>query len=608
MTILQSLTRQYDRLTKETDPARQIPRYGYSLEKISHAVVLSSGGKVVDVQSMLDITGKKPKPSQRLVPQAVVRTVNVVSNFLWDKTAYVLGVKRKDNTGEFTESALEHQEFKRHNRNLIQGCNDEGLNAFLKFLEAWHPDQFNDLRNPDQILDTNVIFRLDGQTKFLHEHVIAKETWLNHLSHLGEEDRLVGQCLVTGEVSAQARIHAKIKGVAGAQSSGASIVSFNRSSFLSYGKEQGENAPVSRYAAFAYPTALNHMLDRKNGRCVRVGDTTTVFWAETAGGGLDARISESLFSMILNPPEDDNTETSILHKQLTLIAQCSPLSDINSELNEDTRFYILGLSPNASRLSVRFWIEDSFGNLYRRSVQHFKDLLITPVPWKALPAPWMLLCETAIQRKSDKIQPTLSGALMRSILGGSPYPRSLFGAVIARIRADQQITGGRAAICKAFLTRNYRFGFETEDISMSLDKNETNVAYRLGRLFAVYENIQREAQGKSLNSTIKDQYFGAASATPASVFPVIVRKAMHHLASIKKDGRGGLVYWFENEVKAILESMGSSFPKSLRLEDQGRFIIGYYHQAFSKAKSMNENEKPGSIEDNITKTRINDDS
>ena len=596
MTILQALVRQYDRLARGEDSARKPPRYGYSLEKISYAIVLSPEGDMLDVQPLLDTSGKKPRPSLKPVPQAVVRSSGIVSNFLWDKTAYVFGVKRDANGNGNIVSAREHENFRNHNMNLLRGIDDEGLKAFLKFLEDWRPDRFDELRNADEVLDTNVVFRLESQMKFLHEHPAADEIWLNHLSLGARENDSTRQCLVTGETEKPERVHAKIKGVRGAQSSGASIVSFNLDAFSSYGKSQGGNAPVSPRAAFAYTTALNYMLTPNSGRSVLIGDTSTVFWAEATGDGIEAERAEDLFSMILEPSVTDDTETAELSKKLESIAQGRPLSDIDTKLNEDSRFCILGLAPNASRLSIRYWIEDSFGNLARQAVQHFEDLRIEPVPWKVPPAPWRLLLETAAQGKGDNIQPTLSGALMRSILEGSSYPRSLFGAVIARIRADKEINGIRAAICKAFLTRNYRLGSETEDIPMSLDKREPNAAYRLGRIFAVYEDIQQAAQGGSTNTTIKDQYFGAASATPASVFPIIARKAMHHLASIRKDGKGGLACWFEGQVESILDGMETSFPKSLRLEDQGRFAIGYYHQKSSKRNAPKENEESTSPE------------
>ena len=588
MTILQALASQYDRLASKEDPARRPPKYGYSVEKISYSIVLSPEGNIVDVQSLLDTSGKNPRPSLRQVPQAVVRSSGIVSNFLWDKTAYVFGVKRDRDTFEIVETPRELDSFRKLNSDLLCNTDDEGLLAFLKFLENWRPDRFAALSGADDILDTNVVFRLGSELQFLHERPAAGEIWLNHLASGIPNDSPNQQCLVTGEMHTPKRLHDKIKGVRGAQSSGASIVSFNLDASSSYGKVQGGNAPVSHRAAFAYATALNHMLAPGSGRNVRIGDTSTVFWAESSGDEAGAAKAEDLFSMILEPSANDETETAELSRTLETIAEGRPLSDVDPKLNENSRFYVLGLAPNASRLSIRFWIEDSFGDLAQRAFQHFRDLWIEPVPWNVPPSPWRLLLETAAHRKSENIQPTLSGSLLRSILTGDRYPQSLFGAVIARIRADNDINGIRAAICKAFLNRNSRLRNEKEDVPMSLDTSETNAAYRLGRLFALYEQVQLAALGSSVNVTIRDRYFGAASATPASVFPILARNAMHHLASIRKGDKGGLAYWFERQIESVLEGMNSAFPKSLRLEEQGRFAIGYYHQKSSKRNAPND--------------------
>ncbi len=589
MTILQALAGQYDRLASTEDTAKRPPRYGYSLEKISYAVVLSPEGGILDVQSLLDTSGNNPRPSLRSVPRSVVRSSGIVSNFLWDKTAYVFGARRDRNTERIVETPREFDSFRRLNSELLSGTDDEGLKAFLQFLEIWRPDRFAELPGADEVLDTNVVFRLGSELQFLHERPASDEIWLNHLTSSILADGPKQQCLVSGELHAPKRLHERIKGVRGAQSSGASIVSFNLDAFTSYGKVQGGNAPVSHQAAFAYTTALNHMLVPDSGRSVQIGDTTTVFWAESGSDETGDTRAEDLFSMILQPTVSDDTETEELFGTIKSIAAGRPLSEVDPKLDESTRFFVLGLAPNASRLSIRFWMEDSFGKLAQRAAQHFQDLRIEPVPWKVPPAPWRLLLETAAQRKGENIQPTLNGSLMRSILYGSRYPQSLFGAVIARIRADNEINGTRAAICKAFLNRNRRLQNENEDVPVSLDTEETNAAYRLGRLFALYEQVQQTALGRDLNVTIRERYFGAASATPASVFPILARSAMHHLSSIRKRGKSRLALRFERQVESVLEGMSSAFPKSLRLEEQGRFAIGYYHQKFSNRYAPNDN-------------------
>ena len=266
-----------------------------------------------------------------------------------------------------------------------------------------------------------------------------------------------------------------------------------------------------------------------------------------------------------------------------------PLEQAAPDIDPATRYYVLGLGPNAARLSVRFWHQGTLGELSGRFREHWQDLRLDPSPWKTQPAARQILYETAVQRKPENIPPALGGALMRAIITGGRYPRPLFATVVARMRADGDITGRRAAICKACLARDYRLGFEEEDVPVSLNPDETNPAYRLGRLFAVYEGVQRAALGRDVNATIKDRYFGAASTTPASIFPLLERNSAHHLSSLRRSGKGGLAHWFEREIDAILSGVDTAFPRSLRLEDQGRFALGYHHQRPTKhAASEND--------------------
>jgi CRISPR-associated protein Csd1 len=383
--------------------------------------------------------------------------------------------------------------------------------------------------------------------------------------------------------------------VRGAQSSGASIVSFNLDAFTSYGKEQGDNAPVSEEAASAYTTALNYLL-RPNGRNrVQIADASTVFWAES-----QAPAEEALVSALFHPPTEDEDEAgktsagearfdageaAKIRNILNQVAKGRALEEAAPELRAGTRFFILGLAPNAARIAVRFWHEDTLGNLARRFSEHYRDLFIEPAPWRTLPAVWRLLFETAVQRKAENIPPNLAGEVMRAILTGGRYPRSLLGAVVIRMRADGAINGMRAAICKASLNRDARLSGRKEDIPVSLDKANANPGYRLGRLFAVLETIQTRALGSEINATIRDRYYGAASATPAAVLPLLLRNANHHLARLRKDGRGGLAFTFEREIGEILDPFSDQLPRNLRIEEQGRFAIGYYHQRFAKRPS-----------------------
>ena len=567
MTILQALATQYDRLL-EDDP--RPPEYGYSQEALSFAVVLSPEGQPIDVRDIRETSGKTPRPSRRSVPRPPPdrRGTKVVPNFLWDKTAYAMGMTRSQDTKEATLARRgEHDAFKSLHQRLLLGSEDGGLKAVAAFLDQWDPSRYESLRHHDEMLDANVVFRLDDELGYVHDRPAARQIWQNYLASQSEAK---GLCLVTGRHAPVLRLHDKIKGVRGAQSAGASIVSFNLDAFESYGRKQGDNAPVSERAAFAYTTALNTMLAPNSRRHIRIGDSTVVFWAETPA-------AEELILNCFEGPPDDEGESELIRDVLAKVSQGKPVRDASPGVHENTRYYMLGLAPNAARLSVRFWHEDSIGSFARRIAEHWGDLRLDPPAWPSTPAVWSILLETAAQRRADNIPATLGGALMRAVLTGGRYPQSLYGTVVARMRADKEINGRRVAICRACLARDYRLGFVDEDISMSLNPDDTNVAYRLGRLFAVYENAQRAALGQ-LNSTIKDRYFGSASATPASVFPLLERSSANHLATLRKSEKGGLAHWFDREIDAIVGGLDSAFPRSLRLEEQGRFAIGYHHQ------------------------------
>ena len=576
MTILQALASCHDRLAAKGET----PAYGFSNERISYAIVLSPDGeKAVDVVPLLDTSGKKPRPRLYQVPQPVKRTSGIASNFLWDKTAYALGIKADSRTKQVVPAAREHAAFKELHADMLNGSDDEGLQALLRFLNGWQPEAYDSLPHSEEMLGTNVVFRLDGELRLLHERPAAETIWANYLdAQPGAE----GVCLVTGNNARIKRLHPAVKGVMGAKSSGASLISFNLDAFESFGKSQGANAPVSERAVSAYTTALNMLLAHGSRRRIQIGDATTVFWAE-------APEAEAVVAAFLQSPPEDDTESVRVRDVIEKMAHGVPLEQAAPAIDPGTRYYVLGLGPNAARLSVRFWHQGTLGELSGRFREHWQDLRLDPSPWKTQPAARQILYETAVQRKPEKIPPALGGALMRAIITGGRYPRPLFASVVARMRADGDITGRRAAICKACLARDYRLGFEEEDVPVSLNPDETNPAYRLGRLFAVYEGVQRAALGRDVNATIKDRYFGAASTTPASIFPLLERNSAHHLSSLRRSGKGGLAHWFEHEIDAILSGVDTAFPRSLRLEDQGRFALGYHHQRPTKhAASEND--------------------
>ena len=525
--ILSALNDYYERLAVRN----AVPIIGYSQEKISYTLILDSAGKVVDVQSNLTQVGKKTLPKSMTVPQPEKRTAGIRPNFLWDKSSYVLGVSAKASE----RVGNEHEAFKSFHLDLLAEIEDTSIQAFVAFLKHWQPADFQGPLFNDDMLDANLVFRLDGQHSYLHETPSALRVRTNLLA---STDASAGLCLVTGQTRPLARLHPAVKGVNGAQSSGASIVSFNLDSFSSYGKRQAERA-------------------------------------------------EWCFADLLSPPADDASEAAKLRTVLDAVSAGRPLRELALSLEDTTQLHVLGLAPNASRLSVRFWFTGHLVSFAQRLAEHYHDLSLQPAPWKNEPAIWRLLLATAPSRdgrsKSEDVAPQLAGEVARAVLTGSRYPRSLLSSVIMRMRADGDVSGVRVALCKAVLTRDKRLGVKgiNEEVPVSLNKDAGNPGYRLGRLFAVLENAQRAALGTQVNATIRDRYYGAASATPASVFPMLLRNTQNHLAKVRKD-KPGFAHNLEKDIAEIIAGLGSEFPRSMRIEDQGRFAIGYYHQAQSR--------------------------
>lgn len=558
MSILASLVRAYERLP-------DAPPFGFSTEKIGFVVTLRADGSPAHV---IDLRGddKRRTPAALFVPQAVKRTVGIAPNFLWDKTAYALGVT----AGEGRRTAQEHDAFKARHRDWLAGTNDPGLLAFLGFLDRWRPEDFAALGRDESLRDQNVVFALASEwdgVSFLHNRPAAKAAWARKIGADAADPKV---CLVSGAPGPVARLHPAIKGVWGAQSSGASLVSYNLDAFTSYGHEQGDNAQVSEAAAFAYTTALNIFLAQGSKHRIQVGDASTAFWAE-CDVAASAEEAEDMFAAFVNPESvaaEDTAQATRVRERLAAIRAGRPLREIAPALDADVRFFVLGLAPNAARLSVRFYVEDTFGAIAANYGRFLKDMAILPAP-RGEPGLWRYLSELAVQGKRENVPPNLAGDWMRAILTGTPYPRTLLAAALMRARADQNVNALRAAMMRAVLVRNLK-----EEVPVALDEDNPNTAYQLGRLFAVMEGAQYAALGK-VNAPIGDRYYAAASSTPARVFATLLRGLKVHVADARKRSRGG---WIEPRVAGIMTHLPADLPKTLKLEEQARFAIGYYHE------------------------------
>ena len=583
--ILASLARYYRRLAAETDEMGnpKVPPYGFSEEKIGWILMLDKEGRLKDVIPHLS-EDKKPQPKYMSVPKVGGSDSNSIKpKFLWGNSQYILGITAKE-TKDPSRTTRCYNSFRSYHLGLLKDSQDEGLLALRKFLETWQPDMFQNQPCKKEMLDTNMVFKLSGTSGYIHQRKDALKLWIQEIEN---EEISDGFCLISGEQSKIAEKHPVIKGVNGGKAE-QMIVSFNKEAFVSFGKEQGANAPVSEQSAFAYTTALNYLLRQRNqeanNHCLTIGDTSTVFWAE-ADDSTTAQAAEGFFAHVFTPP-DDEQESAKVFNVLEQMSKGRPLQEIVPELSPNTRFYILGLAPNAARISVRFWLDTTFGQLAENLAQHWQDLALEPCAWKTPPSIFKLLLETAIKfknsegryekPKAETISPVLAGEMTRAVICGTPYPLSLLSQLITRIRADGDVNGLRVAMMKAVLERRFRKGFIEEGVPMSLNNESPNRAYLLGRLFAVLERIQYQALGE-LNAGIADRYYGSASAVPFSVFPRLLSGAKHHLSRLRKD-KAGMAVNLDKDLGEIIAKLPETFPRHLSIDEQGRFAIGYYHQ------------------------------
>jgi len=553
--ILQKLNEHYDRLAD--DPETKLARPGFTQQGISYEVVLESDGRLHAIQDVREVAGKRTTPRSMLVPGGAKPSGSGINaNFLWDRTDYMLGYKADDEKPERTVKAFEA--FRQRHLDAEADINAPEYKALCTFLRNWSPEQAKDHPVLIDVSGGFGVFRIRNQQSYVHE-VPAILEYARQAPPDDDDSPAAGQCLITGEVAPIARLHEpKIKGVVGANTAGAPIVSFNFDATESYQKQSSYNAPVSEAAAFKYCTALNHLLTRGSRQKVLVGGDTVVCWTE------QSTPFESAFGTIINgDTEDEATREEVIHT-LWRIADGGPIDELGKL---DTPFYILGLSPNAGRVSVRFWHVSSIGQMQQHLAMHHRELAIDHGDFDPdILFLWQLLRQTA--RESKDIPPLLAGAMIRAILTGQPYPDAMYSAIRRRILADRNINYARTAFIKAYLIRN-----QHKEIDVSLNPDRTEPAYQLGRLFAALEKAQEDALGRGLNATIKDRYFGAASSTPASVFPRLIRLNQHHMRKLE----GGIRVNTEKRMQSIADRV-DDFPRHLNMVDQGLFALGYYHQ------------------------------
>jgi len=563
--ILQALCDYYERKP-------DLPRLGFETKAIPFVIALTPAGQLVQIEDTRHTDGKKKIARNFLMPQGVKKTSGVAANLLWDNAEYVLGVTSSGKPDRVQE---QHAAFQAKLDTLADKTDDAGLAAVRTFLKA--PDRVRLEADPlwPEILEINPVmtFRLNGDLELVCQRPAIRAV-LEKVETNAEEIT----CSISGETDGFERLHTSIKGVWGAQSSGANIVSFNKDAFNSFGKEQGANAPVGKRAAFAYTTALNYLLSKESSQRIQVGDASTVFWSEK-----HTDLEDTFADLFDEPPKDNPAKQVDAIKALFK----SPQTGVPSDEGGKTHFYVLGLAPNAARISVRFWQVGTVAEMSERIRQYFDDLEIvrheTLSPFLPLQTnrknSLALLNSLVLDGDPSRIPPNLAGEFMRAILAGLPYPKTLLQAAVRRIRAEQEVTYPRAALIKACLNRQARYlPSQEKEIAVSLDENNIDTAYRLGRLFAVLERIQEEAN-PGIRATIRNTYWGAASGTPGKVFPLLLNLATKHISKIRRE-KPGRATNLEKLVGGIIDALqpGLPFPTTLCLNDQGRFIVGFYHQ------------------------------
>lgn len=558
--ILQALNELYSRLAD--DPAYEIAPPGFSPQKVSFRVVLKPDGSVFSVEDAR-VDGNTINPQ---VPQPEKRTSGVKAQFLCDKREYVFGAGAEDLKPDCFEA------FKSKHLAWEKDINSPAYSVLCRFLERWTPDQFAERNFPADVFESFGVFQIQGELKCIHDCKIIRDWWIRKKSE-SDEASVISQCLITGEIGETMGIHDDIKGF---KSSVALVGIQSNSSYESYGKSKTENCPISKKAGFRYATALTSLLagPQKKKHRTRLVDTTVVHWTETPSP------IEDVFAAIFGESAEKQGESqnqSRLSQITRLLAAVKSGSNYNDFGDPATAFYLFGLEqPNPGRFSIRFFhrstVAEILCNLHKHQqaleiIRQFTEPVGKRLPDPEFPAIWQILRETA--RVADEIPPLLAGALARSIIEGAPYPEGLLTAIIRRIHADRTINYLRAATLKAILVRNHQ-----QTIPVMLNTSNTDPAYLLGRLFAALEKTQEDALG-NLNAGIRDRFYSSASATPAAVFPRLLRSYQHHLSGLT----GGAKINRERLIQDILSAIDAAgLPNQLSLKSQGVFAIGYYHQ------------------------------
>ena len=564
--ILHALTQYYQRKA-ESDGG--VAPEGFENKEIPFIIVIDKQGNFIQLEDTRELKGKKKVGRTFLVPKGLGRSGSKsyeVSNILWDHYGYVLayaGEKGQE------QADKQHASFTANVNELKQALPDDaGVAAVAAFLASAEEKskvmQAANWTECAKVKGCNLSFRLVDEAIDLVCQSKAVQEYVSQANQVKSDNVQKGICLVTGKPAPIARLHNAVKGV---NAKPAPFTSVNLSAFESYGKEQGFIFPVGEQAMFEYTTALNILLAGENR--FRIGDVTAICWSEKS-----TPLEESLASLINGGGKDNPDE----HIDAVKTLYKSLYNGQYQKPDGKEKFYLLGLSPNSARIVVRFWHETTVAALSESIAAWYDDLQMvrgenSPYP-EYMPLP-RLLGNLVLDGKMENLPSDLIAQITDAALNNRVLPVSLLQAALLRNKVEQRITYGRASLLKTYINRAIRVGRlkNMKELTMSLDRNRQDIGYVLGRLFAVLEKTQAEAN-PGLNATIADRYFGSASSTPIAVFGTLMRLLPHHLNKLEFEGRAVQLQW---EIRQILEHC-QKFPNHLNLEQQGLFAIGYYHE------------------------------
>lgn len=585
--LIQALCAYYDMLAKS---GKALPP-GYSSVKIHYLVCLTPDGKIDEIINWQNIvqreTGKgkfkeQYVPREIMLPQRTEKS-GIDANILEHKPLHLFGLNfTKDGftPEDRTEKAKKsHAAFVQANMDFLEGLDSPGINAYRNFIANWKPEE--ETENPYLLhlgkgySSARFAFCLSGRSDLpLHTEEQIQSKWAQLYGELqcSAEDGVLAQCAVSGEKEPIARIHDKIKGVPGGNSSSSVLICFKNASENSYGNNHSYNSNISQAAMKKYTEALNYLLNGKRHRAL-LDDVTVVYWAMSENEvyndlaslllfdsreGLDAQQTEEMLGQLM----PDVREGSVRPDRIKSTAG----------IDADVDFYIVGIKPNTSRMAVKFIYRRKFGEILMHAAQHQCDLQITQQARSV--ELWRIKKEMISPKsKSETVNPALLSKMLESVLYGTNYPSFLLSTMVRRAKTDAgSISAVRAGVIKACINRKLRLSGQKEELKLALDKENNNPAYLCGRLFAVLEKLQQSVSDDSLNRTIKDAYFSSASSKPSIIFPKLLNLAQHHLNKSKSEA------YYRILIGEIVDKLGTAFPDTLLLPEQGRFIIGYYQQ------------------------------